>query len=310
MPKSQDVTMPLPPSDSLIAWAALAQIDGIGGRTLGRLLAHFHSPHAIFAASPQDWQVYGRLPSKVLAAIQKADLAAVAAQIIAWQALQIQLLTWESPGYPSPLLAYHDRPALFFAKGALIQNWERCIAIVGTREPSPDSAALAQALAAELAGRGWVVVSGLARGIDTAAHQGALLAGATAAFVGCGVEAIFPAQNRPLAAEIAHTGGLYAEVPPGTVPVAGTLMARNRLIAAAARATFVIEAGERSGSLEAARQARKLGRAVFTLELPQAGNQALLRMEARPLSPSFSDWEGLHQQLSELPPPPQQLDFL
>jgi DNA processing protein len=296
------------PSTSLVGWVALSLIPRIGGRTLSALLDVFGSPRAIFEASFEDLLTVKRIGPKTIAAIQAIDLGEVEQQVKAWQRQRIALLTWQDSAYPEPFLTMPDRPPLLFARGKLGQNWNRTIAIVGTREPDPTSEHLAEAIGRELAARGWLVVSGLARGIDAAAHRGALLAGQTVAVLGCGVENIFPVQNRALADHILPTGAIYAEVPPGTLPTAGTLMARNRLITGLAKATIVIQAGIDSGAMEAARRARYQQRPVLTIDHPDyAGNQALIRMEAIPLPPVFHDWDGLSNLLDALPDPPRQL---
>jgi DNA processing protein len=122
------------------------------------------------------------------------------------------------------------------------------------------------------------------------------------------VENIFPVQNRTLADHILQSGAIYAEVPPGTLPTAGTLMARNRLITGLAKATIVIQAGIHSGAMEAARRARYQQRPVLTIDHPgYSGNQALIRMEAIPLPSVFQDWDGLSNLLDAFPDPPRQL---
>jgi DNA processing protein len=127
--------------------------------------------------------------------------------------------------------------------------------------------------------------------------------------LGCGVDAIYPIRNRELAEQIVAEGAIYAEVPPGTLPSPGTLMARNRLISGLSKAIFVVEAGIGSGSMEAARRARQQQRHVFTIDDDFEGNQTLLQMEGFPLAPDFSDWDALSDQLDGLPDPPRQLSF-
>ena len=297
-------------SSSLVGWVALCLVPRIGGRTLAALLKTFGSPRAIFEASEAELLSVKRIGTRTVAAIQSIDLEAVEAQIRIWHAQQVTLLTWQDTAYPAPFLDLYSRPPLLFARGALRQDWSRVVAIVGTREPTNTYELLAESLARELAARGWLVVSGLARGIDTAAHRGALMTGRTVAVLGGGVDAVYPTRNRSLAEAIIREGAIYAEVPPGTVPSVGTLMARNRLISGLSKALIVVQAGIESGSMEAARRARQQGRHVFTFDdAAFEGNQALLQMEGIPLAPDFSDWDGLADLLDNLPDPPRQLSL-
>ena len=298
-------------SASLIGWVGLCLVPRIGGRTLGALLQTFGSPRAIFEASAAELQSVKRIGQRTVEAIQAIDLEAVEAQIRDWHDRDITLLTWQEAEYPLPFRDLHNRPPLLFARGVLIQEWSRVIGIVGAREPSDTSAIMAEAIARELTARGWLVVSGLARGIDAAAHRGALMSGPTVAMVGCGVDKIFPASNRGLADDIVQDGALYAEVAPGTLPSAGSLLARNRLISGLSKALIVVQAGLESGSMEAARRARQQQRHVLTIDDPAfEGNQALLQMEGIPLAPDISDWDELSDLLDGLPDPPRQLSFL
>lgn len=294
-----------------LGWVALCLVPRINGPTLGALLQAFGSPRAIFEATEADLLSVPGIGPKAVAAIQEVDLETVAAQIQAWTAVGVELLTWQESTYPAPLLALRDRPPLLFARGAGLPDWRRVVAIVGTREPEGQAELMAEKMGYELARRGWIVVSGLALGIDAAAHRGAVQGGQTIAVLGCGVEAPFPMRHRKLSETILNRGGaLYAEVPPGTAPSAGTLLARNRLIAGLARATIVIQSNKISGSLETARRARSYARPVLTLDVPHyEGNQHLLRMEALPLPPHITDWEAFAARLETLPEPPRQLSF-
>jgi DNA processing protein len=296
-------------SSSMIGWVALCLVPRIGGRTLAGLLQTFGSPRAIFEASEAELRDVKRIGARTVQGIQSIDLEAVEAQILDWLNQGVTLLTWQDDRYPAPFVDLHNRPPLLFARGTLTQDWSRVVAIVGTREPSQASETMAENLARELTARGWLVVSGLARGIDTAAHHGALQSGPTVAVLGCGVDAIYPIRNRELAEQIVAEGAIYAEVPPGTLPSPGTLMARNRLISGLSKAIFVVEAGIGSGSMEAARRARQQQRHVFTIDDDFEGNQTLLQMEGFPLAPDFSDWDALSDQLDGLPDPPRQLSF-
>lgn len=296
--------------ESKVGWVALCLVPRIGGRTLGALLDAFGSPSAVFDAPREALLNVPRIGDTTVTAIGQVNLAQVEKQIKAWEDDGIHLLSWQDNAYPEPFQELPSRPPLLFARGQVWQNWQKVVAIVGTREPTPQSEKLARNMGRELTRRGWLVVSGLARGIDAAAHQGAVGLGSTVGILGCGVSNVHPIRNRELAEQILRDGVLYAEVPPAAAPSAAALMARNRLISGAAKATIVIEAGEKSGSLEAARRARHTHRHVLTIDCADfAGNQQLLAMEAIPLAHDFSDWDGLAALLNDLPEPPRQLSF-
>jgi DNA processing protein len=186
--------------------------------------------------------------------------------------------------YPEWLRRIHAAPPLLWTRGTLVPGeCERSVAVVGSRAATPLGLAFARALAADLAAAGLTVVSGLARGIDTAAHQGALdVGGRTVAVLGSGIDAIYPRENASLARAIARRGAVVSEFAPGTGPWKQNFPRRNRTIAGWARATIVVEAGERSGALHTARTALEEGRDVMAVpghpSLPCcAGTNALLR---------------------------------
>jgi DNA processing protein len=186
--------------------------------------------------------------------------------------------------YPEWLQRIHDPSGELWTSGRLVPGeCSRAVAIVGARAATPLGLAFARRLAADLAAAGLTVVSGLARGIDTAAHEGALSAsGRTVAVLGCGIDKIYPPENVPLARAIARRGAVVSEFPPGTGPWKQNFPRRNRTIAGWARATVVVEAGEKSGSLHTARAALEEGREVMAVPghpaLPgSAGTNALLR---------------------------------
>jgi len=174
-----------------------------------------------------------------------------------------------SPAYPERLRRLADAPVLLLVRGTPALLLVRAVAIVGARAPSEPGRVTARRLAFELARAGLAIVSGLARGIDAAAHEGALEAGgATVAFQACGPEQVYPAAHRGLAERIAGQGVVVTELPPGTPPLPGYFPLRNRLISALAEAVIVVEARERSGSLVTARCAADQGVDVFAVPGP------------------------------------------
>ncbi len=178
---------------------------------------------------------------------------------------RVSLLTFGEPAYPPWLAEIYDPPFLLFVVGNPVPSTETMIAVVGTRTPTHDGGTAAHALGREAAEGGVPLVSGLARGIDTAAHRGAVEGrGPTLAVLGCGIDIIYPAQNRMLAEEIVERGGsIISEYPPGTPPRQFNFPERNRIISGLSRGTVVVEAPERSGALITADYALEQGRDLF-----------------------------------------------
>ncbi|MBN1564102.1 MAG: DNA-processing protein DprA [Anaerolineae bacterium] len=309
----------------LTQWVALSLIPNLGGRTLALLLDHFGTTDAILAADDAQLRAVRGIGPKLAAAIRAVDPDKTAAEIIQWQAEGITLLchapdrstintnttinTTNNATYPTLLAALPDAPPVLFQRGAYQPGDTRAVAIVGTRQPSPDLYAFAGTMAYELALRGWTIVSGLANGIDAAAHWGALRAGGrTLAVLGSGLNMIYPPQHAGLAALItaqhepdktSPRGALFAEIHPASPPNGPTLVARNRLISGLSRALIVVAAGATSGSLHAARFARVQGRTVYVVDSGLAGNQQLIAAGARPIPPDFADWDGLAAEIEQ-----------
>jgi DNA processing protein len=288
-----------PNIDERIRALALALTGRIGWKLIHRLLDHFGSFEAILVAPEQQLRKVPGIGPQIAASIGAIDLARLVAALDHFRESGITVATWQDPVYPPQLNALDDRPLVLFWKGTLRPDDCNGIAIVGTREPSEISIRLAHQWAADLAARSCTVVSGLAHGIDTAAHRGALAAGGrTLAVLGCGINTIYPPQNAPLAEEIIRNGALICEVQPDTAPSTSALMRRNRLIAALSIAAIVVEAGDSSGALHAARFAHALGRPVFAID-NSAGNRALLRDFAHPLPESFESVDILLRTASQ-----------
>lgn len=215
------------------------------------------------------------LRSRALAALARAA------------ASEIALVPWSDAAYPAALAAISDPPAVLWARGNLTALSRPAVAIVGSRAGSPYGLSVAEHLAADLAGRGIVVVSGLARGIDSAAHRGALAAnGSTLAVLGSAADVIYPAEHRDLARRIEADGAVLSELVPGTPPRKPFFPLRNRLISGLSRAVLIVEAGQKSGSLITARCALEQGREVLAvpgnvLSGRNRGGHALLRDGAK-----------------------------
>jgi DNA processing protein len=199
----------------------------------------------------------------------------------------LETVAWPDDAYPPALAAIPDPPPVFWLRGRIAALDPPAVAIVGSRAGSPYALAVAERLAADLASRGVAIVSGLARGVDSAAHRGALGAGGTTiAVFGTGADVVYPSEHRSLAHGIVTTGAVLSELAPGTHPQAFFFPMRNRIISGLSRAVVVIEAGEKSGSLITARAALDQGREVLAvpgnvLNGRNRGGHALLRDGAK-----------------------------
>jgi len=197
-------------ADDYVGWLALALTPGLGARMAGKLLQEFGSPDAIFSASLTALEGQ-RLPAAVAQALHSrrpvSDAAKELAQV---QAAGCRLLTWDEPEYPQRLKEIYDPPPLLYVRGNIELLGRHIISIVGARRPTPYGNQMAERLARDLADRGLVVASGLARRIDACAHKGALASatGATIAVVGCGIDVVYPKENKKIFEEIAQRGAV------------------------------------------------------------------------------------------------------
>ncbi len=297
-------------------WLRLSATPGLGNTAIRRLLARFGLPADVLA------QTSAALESCITPAQARAlhqpspELQALQAATWAWLTsapapLQRHVLTLGDADYPASLLETADPPVLLYITGharwfgAQGLAWpHRALAVVGSRNPTPQGALHARAFAQTLARQGVTVVSGLALGIDAAAHAGALEAAtdtqpATIAVIGTGIDRVYPRANHPLAAQIAEQGWIVSEYHLGTPPLAQNFPKRNRLIAGLASGTLVVEAATASGSLVTARLASEQGREVFaipgSIHAPQSkGCHALIRQGAKLV-------ESVEDILEELP---------
>ncbi len=250
---------------SLAAWLRLTLIPGIGGETQRKLLAAFGLPENIFTAGRL--AVAGVIGDKAADRLFDTDVAETVAAALDWCAEPDRhILTLADPAYPPTLLQIADPPSVLYVRGRCEHLRTSALAIVGSRNATPQGAQTARGFAEALAARGLAIVSGLALGIDAAAHRGALDAGgATIAVIGTGADRIYPARNRDLALAIAEHGAIVSEFPLGTPALAANFPRRNRIIAGLARGVLVVEAALQSGSLITARLAGEQGREVFAI---------------------------------------------
>ena len=252
-------------ADNYLGWLALALTPGLGARQAGKLLRTFGSPEAVFAASLTSLEAQ-RIPAAVAQAIHSQQPLKDAEKELA-QAKQLgcRLLTWDEPAYPQLLREIYDPPPLLYVKGNAELLTRHAIAIVGTRRPSLYGNQMAERVARDLAERGLVIVSGLARGIDSTAHKGALLSarGATVGVLGTGIDVIYPKENKKLYAQMEERGAIISEFPIGTFPAPQNFPIRNRIIAGMSLGVVVVEGAQYSGSLITARLAMESNREVF-----------------------------------------------
>jgi len=248
-------------------WIALNMTPGVGPRVTSRLLEHFGSAEAIFDAPRRELALL-RLTPETIESIAKRELHSRAeAEIEKVRKLGGDLLVLDDGVYPALLRETYDPPVTLYMKGAWAECLERpCIAIVGSRRCSTYGQNAALMLSRELAQRGVTIVSGMARGIDAAAHRGALEAGGrTVGVMGTGLDQIYPRDHKKLAEEILNKGALVTQFPLGTPPVSENFPYRNRVISGLSLGVIVVEAAENSGSLITARLAMEQNREVFAV---------------------------------------------
>ena len=252
---------------SVLAAIRLSLVPGIGPRTYAQLVAAFGGPEQVLRTAPAELRALPGIGAKLA-----RDVALASQEVEIDDELQrcsdfgIDILEVHSEAYPRRLKEIFDPPAVLFCQGQLLPQDDLAIAIVGTRHASTYGLVQAERFAKGLAMAGMTIISGLARGIDSAAHRGALAAGGrTIAVLGSGILNLYPPDHRPLADEIVNHGAILSEFPTLQPPKAGAFPRRNRLVSGLGLGVLVIEAAERSGALISARHAMEQGREVFAL---------------------------------------------
>ena len=256
-----------PRPDELIDRLRLALVPGVGPRIRRVLLDRFGTARAVLQAAPSELlEIHGvgpKLTSKIAGACRESDAER---EIAICREHGIQILTEAEAAYPKVLREIPDPPGVLFVRGELKPEDALAIGIVGTRHPTQYGLRQAERLAASLARAGLTIISGLARGIDAAAHRGALAAGGrTVAVLGSGVLNIYPPEHQKLAEDVLARGAVLSESPPRAQPLAGTFPQRNRIISGMSLGILVVEAGSHSGALISARHAMEQGREVFAV---------------------------------------------
>jgi DNA processing protein len=289
--------------DQYLGWLALGLTPGLGPRMAGKLLQDFGSPEAIFSASLTALESK-RLPAAVAQAIHtRQSLSAASKELAQVQAVGCHLVTWDEPGYPHRLREIYDPPPLLYVRGNVELLSRHTISIVGSRRPTPYGNQMAQRLAKDLANCGLVIASGLARGIDSCAHKGALSSdtGSTIGVLGCGIDVVYPKENKKIFEEIIQRGAIITEFPMGTFPAPQNFPIRNRIIAGMSLGVLVVEGAQYSGSLITARLAMEFGREVYGVpgnatQPSSFGPNQLIKQGAK----LVTSWEDV---IEELPTP-------
>jgi DNA processing protein len=247
-------------------WIGLKSVPGVGNVTFRRLLEHFETPEDALTASAEALAAVKGVTGATIAAIINGAWRRFAEEECARLAGSgTRLVTFTSAEYPKSLFEIPDPPPFLYVRGEL-QNRETAVAIVGSRRATAYGIQTATRLAEALARHGITVISGMARGIDTAGHKGALAAGGRSIGVlGCGIDKVYPPENRGLFEEMAAKGALVSEFPLGTLPLAENFPRRNRIISGLSRSVLVVEAAENSGSLITAQFALEHGRDVYAV---------------------------------------------
>ncbi len=291
-------------------WLALRRVRGVGARVARMLLEQFGDAPRIFALREEELVAAGVYRPTAKNVVQFAHFEELEKELCELARLGGSLVRWTDDSYPANLRHIPDPPPLLYLRGSLPAGEKDCVAIVGARAASDAGLHMAHRLAMELALKGLVVVSGLARGIDAEAHRGALEGnGRTIAVLGCGLDIIYPAEHRKLAETMLERGGaLLSELPMGTAPVPENFPVRNRLIAGLSLGVVVVEAAEKSGSLITARLALEQDRQVFAvpgspLTGKTRGSNRLLKEGAKAVDCVEDVIEDLAPQMVNVPRP-------
>jgi DNA processing protein len=296
---------------------ALAEIEGVGAATMLRLARVFGSAEQVLSAPFETLVTLGGLtPRQAEQAVQlRSSADRRSQQLEALREQGIGTIVIGTPEYPESLLDLRSPPPLLYVRGAVKPEDARAVAVVGTRQPDREGRRLARHFAREFAARGFTIVSGLARGIDTAGHRGALSTkeGRTIAVLGSGLLRVYPPENTVLAAQLARRGALLSEVPPDAEVDRRLLLARDRIQAGLSRAVIVVRAHRQCGSIVTAHYAAQCGRLLLGVPAeddPFAGGwQRLQELGARPIT-AHSDLDALAAEIDAWRPVPKQRPLL
>ena len=251
--------------DHSLSWLALRLTPGLGARLTGKLLRQFGGPEEIFRASLTELEGCQLPAAAAQAVFGKSGFRDAEKELAEVKKAGIRLITWAEAEYPKLLTQIYDPPPLLYVRGNVELLSRHAISIVGTRRPTPYGNQITERLARDLAERGLVIVSGLARGIDSSAHRGACATarGGTIGVLGSGIDVIYPKENRKLFEEVEKRGAIVTEFPLGTHPAPENFPVRNRIVAGIALGTIVAQGALYSGSLITSRLAMEFGREVY-----------------------------------------------
>lgn len=246
-------------------WLALTLTPGLGPTKARHLVEHFGSVQAVFRASLTELEAAG-IPAVAAQSLGTGRSLELANDELA-RAAGVQIVAFEDAAYPSQLKQIYDPPLVLYVRGNVAAVSQPGIAVIGTRHPTPYGTGMAERLACDLAARGLVIFSGLARGVDTAGHRGAIAGkGKTVGVLGTGIDVIYPKENTRLTEQMLALGGaLVSEFPLGTFPAPQNFPIRNRIISGLALGVLVVEAAEYSGTRITARCALEQGRDVYAV---------------------------------------------
>jgi len=289
--------------DASLYWLGLGLTPGLGARLTGRLLARFSTPEMVFRASLTELEAC-RLPAPVAQSLHaQRALSAAEKELAVLRKLGGQLLHWDEPAYSKLLRSIYDPPPLLYLRGDPSVLDRHVISIVGTRRPTPYGNQVAERLGRDLAERGLVIASGLARGIDASSHRGAIAAsrGGAIGVLGTGLDIQYPKENRKLYAEVEKRGVIISEFPLGTPPAPENFPIRNRVVAGLALGVVVVQGEQYSGSIITARLGMEFGREIYAVpgnvtEPMSFASHQLIRQGAK----LVAGWEDV---IEELPTP-------
>lgn len=259
-------TVPVLTAEDELHWLALKMVPGLGARTAQKLLERFRTPQRVLRASRSELEAVGVAGSVAQSIASGCSFEDAVVQQEKMRQAGAQLVALSDPRFPQRLREIFDPPVTLFVRGRVELLDTLMLGVVGTRRPTPYGQAVSERLAGDLARAGLTIISGMARGIDTAAHRGALAAGGlTVAVLGCGVDLVYPSENKKLAADIAEKGLLVSEFPMGAPAYPQNFPIRNRIISGASIGVLVVEGAQYSGSSITARLALEQGRDVFAV---------------------------------------------
>ncbi len=254
-------------AEDIFYWVALNLVPGIGSVLMRRLLDRFGNPEAVFKARSKEFSGIEGVGEKIISEIMKGPLEnRVKRELQSLNRIGGRVVTFKDEAYPRRLKEIYDPPAVLYMRGELRKEDELALAIVGSRKTTPYGRWFTERISQELARHGVTIVSGMARGIDGLAHLGAVSGGGrTIAVLGCGVDIIYPPENRNLFAQIIDHGAVLSEFPLGSPPEGGHFPRRNRIISGLSIGVVVVQANEKSGSLITAQYALEQGREIFAV---------------------------------------------